>query len=117
MAKNMSINYLEMPSRDLQKTKAFFGNVFNWSFTDYGEEYVAFTASEIEGGFYLNDQVSLRSNGASLIVFYTTDLEQTQSIVERANGKINEPIFNFPGGRRFHFIEPGGSEFAMWSDK
>jgi hypothetical protein len=24
---------------------------------------------------------------------------------------------NFSGGRRFHFEEPSGNEFAVWSDK
>ena len=23
---------------------------------------------------------------------------------------------SFPGGRRFHFVEPSGNEFAVWSD-
>lgn len=25
-------------------------------------------------------------------------------------------FFSFPGGRRFHFIEPGGNEYAVWSE-
>ena len=25
-------------------------------------------------------------------------------------------IFEFPGGRRFHFQAPGGGEFAIWSE-
>ena len=35
--------------------------------------------------------------------------------VEAAGGVIEQAIFDFPGGRRFHFIEPGGSELAVWS--
>ncbi len=26
-------------------------------------------------------------------------------------------IFSFPGGRRFHFTDPGDHELAVWSDK
>jgi uncharacterized protein len=26
-----------------------------------------------------------------------------------------KPIYSFPGGRRFHFAEPSGNEFAVWS--
>jgi predicted enzyme related to lactoylglutathione lyase len=52
-----------------------------------------------------------------LIVFYSKDLEQTQAKVTGAGGKIVKPIFSFPGGRRFHFAEPSGNEFAVWSDK
>jgi predicted enzyme related to lactoylglutathione lyase len=31
-------------------------------------------------------------------------------------GHIAKLIFPFPGGRRFHFTEPAGNEFAVWSD-
>jgi predicted enzyme related to lactoylglutathione lyase len=33
----------------------------------------------------------------------------------KAGGHIARPIFAFPGGRRFHFIDPGGNELAVWS--
>jgi len=48
------------------------------------------------------------------MVFLSGDLEATQSKVEKAGGKINVPVFEFPGGKRFHFIEPSGNEFAVW---
>lgn len=31
-------------------------------------------------------------------------------------GNIVKPIFAFPGGRRFHFTDPSGNEYAVWSD-
>ncbi|MEC9170468.1 MAG: VOC family protein, partial [Pseudomonadota bacterium] len=27
-----------------------------------------------------------------------------------------KPLFDFPGGCRFHFVEPGGHERAVWSE-
>src|SRR5690606_20784028 len=33
-----------------------------------------------------------------------------------AGGTIVKPVFSFPGGRRFHFTEPGGNELAVWSE-
>jgi predicted enzyme related to lactoylglutathione lyase len=36
--------------------------------------------------------------------------------VTAAGGEIVKPIFAFPGGRRFHFREPGGNELAVWSE-
>jgi uncharacterized protein len=50
-------------------------------------------------------------------VFYSHNIEATQEKIEKANGTIIKPVFSFPGGRRFHFAEPGGNEFAVWSDK
>jgi len=54
-------------------------------------------------------------NGSPLIVLYSNDLEATQNKIEQAGGKIIKPTFSFPGGRRFHFNDPNGNEFAVWS--
>jgi predicted enzyme related to lactoylglutathione lyase len=32
--------------------------------------------------------------------------------VQKGGGTISRPIFAFPGGRRFHFIDPSGNELA-----
>ncbi|MDO3387714.1 VOC family protein [Gilvimarinus sp. SDUM040013] len=111
-----NIQYLEIPSQDLDATKAFFQAAFNWIFTDYGSEYTAFTSATIEGGFFKSSAVSRTEQGACLIIFYSTDLEETEQLVVGAGATIVQPTFEFPGGRRFHFCEPGGSEFAVWSD-
>ena len=42
---------------------------------------------------------------------------ETEAVVNVAGGAIVKPIFAFPGGRRFHFTEPSGNEFAVWTDK
>lgn len=116
--KHESINYLEIPARDLNSTKTFFKDVFNWDFTDYGPEYIAFGPSAgLDGGFYQSDKVSHTDNGGTLVVFYSTDLSATLAKIEAAGGQINKAVFEFPGGRRFHFLDPNGNEFAVWSDK
>ncbi|WP_271270319.1 VOC family protein [Aliamphritea hakodatensis] len=115
-----SINYLEFPSRDPALTKAFFGQVFGWTFVDYGPDYCAFKephTSSVEGGFYRADASSDADAGAVLIVFYSQDLAATQQAVEQAGGTVSRAVFEFPGGRRFHFKEPCGNEFAVWSDQ
>lgn len=115
---NEQINYVEFPSRDIESTKAFFTKAFSWSFTDYGPDYTSFEGAGIEGGgFYKSDKCSHTSVGAALLVFYSKDLKATQSKIERHGGTIIKPVFSFPGGRRFHFTEPSGNEFAVWSDK
>ena len=115
MDKHEKLNYLEYPAKDLSKTKAFFEKVFNWYFTDYGSEYCAFDNQGLEGGFYQSELVSNSDKGAALTVFYSDDLEATLDKVRLAGGVIIKPIFAFPGGRRFHFTEPSGNEFAVWS--
>ena len=110
------INYIELAADDLAATKAFFTRVFEWEFTDYGPEYTAFSNAGIEGGFYHAQLKANAAQGSALVVFYSKTLEATQAKVEAAGGIISTAIFTFPGGRRFHFIEPSGNEFAVWSD-
>ncbi len=116
MTEHEKINYLEFPSRDLGATKSFFSAVFSWEFQDYGPDYVAFSEAAVDGGFYKSDLAARTEAGSALVVFYSNDLANTQSKIENSGGQIVKPIFSFPGGRRFHFTEPGGCEFAVWSD-
>lgn len=110
------INYVEFPAHNIPATKAFFSNCFGWVFTDYGPEYTAFNDEGLDGGFYQSDSSATPAKGCALIVFYSADLEETQAKIEQAGGTIAQNIFTFPGGRRFHFNEPSGNQFAVWSD-
>jgi predicted enzyme related to lactoylglutathione lyase len=109
------INYVEFPCQDLARTKAFFELVFAWQFTDYGPDYSVFSDEGVDGGFYQSEQQARCASGSALVVFFSDDLEQSLKAVEQAGGQIIVPPFEFPGGRRFHFIEPSGNEFAIWS--
>jgi hypothetical protein len=117
MNQHEKINYVEFPSRDLARTKQFFSEAFGWTFEDYGPGYCAFSGQGLDGGFYQADLASSTASGAALIVFYSERLEETLAKVERAGGTVVKAIFDFPGGRRFHFTEPCGNEFAVWSDR
>lgn len=109
------INYVEFPAKDLEGTKVFFSKVFGWSFADYGPEYIAFSNEGLDGGFYKSPLSATTENGSGLIVFYSNNLKGTLSKVKKAGGEIIKPIFSFPGGKRFHFKDPNGNEFAVWS--
>ena len=112
--KNTHINYVEFKAHDLEAVKKFYNQAFGWVFTDYGPTYVAFSDSGLEGGFEKTEEPI--PNGA-LVVLYHEKLEDIQNQVLKAGGKISKKIFSFPGGRRFHFLDPTGNELAIWSDK
>ncbi len=116
MNEHEKINYLELPAADLAATKAFFNQAFNWQFQDYGPDYIAFNDQGIDGGFYRAAAASNTQHGAALIVFYSRDLSATQEKILAAGGNIIRATYAFPGGCRFHFTEPSGNEFAVWSD-
>ena len=115
MPAHEKINYVEYPAKNLEATKAFFQTAFGWSFEDYGPDYTAFSGQGLDGGFFRSDLAARTSQGSALIVFYSERLEETLAKVEAAGGEIVKPIFTFPGGRRFHFTEPSGNEFAVWA--
>ncbi|WP_108652926.1 VOC family protein [Dongshaea marina] len=117
MQQQQTIDYVEFPSRDLETTKAFFSSCFGWQFQDFGPDYCAFTDGKMQGGFYRSKLSSSSETGAALVVLYSDELEKTLQQVEQGGGTICKDIFSFPGGRRFHFQEPGGNnELAVWSD-
>ena len=107
------IDYIEMPVKDIAKTKEFYGTVFGWEFVDYGPGYTSFHDGRLGGGFTTEGTVPIKG---LLLVIYTQDLRALQKKIEAAGGKIVKPIFSFPGGRRFHFTDPSGNELAVWSD-
>lgn len=116
MKKHHQINYLEIPAKNIAETKTFFNQVFSWEFEDYGPDYCAFSLDGIDGGFYTSELSVATANGSVLIVIYSENLEDTLKAVEDADGVIVKDIFSFPGGRRFHFSDPSGNEYAVWSE-
>lgn len=116
MLEHEKINYVEFPSKDIEATKRFFNAAFGWTFVDYGPEYIAFSNEGLDGGFFKSEKIVSTESGSALIVLYSKELEKTQQKIESAGGSIIKPIFSFPGGRRFHFADPNGNEYAVWSD-
>jgi predicted enzyme related to lactoylglutathione lyase len=111
------INYIEIQARDLGLAKDFFGKLFGWKFEDYGSDYCAFSDGRLEGGFARADKAASMDTGSVLVIFYAEDLESSLARVTECGGSVVRDIFSFPGGRRFHFADPNGNEFAIWSDK
>ncbi|MBF7074524.1 VOC family protein [Glaciecola sp. MH2013] len=110
------LNYVEFAASDLKATSDFFSKAFAWEFTWYGDDYVSFANQGLDGGFYKANLRTREADGGAILIFYSSDLESSMQKVEAAGGKITKAIFSFPGGRRFHFHEPSGNEFAVWSD-
>jgi predicted enzyme related to lactoylglutathione lyase len=112
-AHDRRIDYIEFPVADVAAAKRFYGTVFGWVFTDYGPEYTSFVDGRLSGGFRGGGTAR---PGGPLVVIYAADLEAVASAVRAAGGEITKPVFDFPGGRRFHFRDPTGHELAVWSD-
>ncbi len=110
---NIHINYIEFKSTDLEASKTFYSKAFGWTFTDYGSNYTAFENAGISGGFEKTE--ALVNNGV-LVVLHHKNLEDIKQKVITLGGKISVDIFSFPGGKRFHFLDPSGNELAIWCE-
>lgn len=111
-ARDKTINYIEFLVTDITRTKAFYDAAFGWTYTDYGPSYCEFNDGHMKGGFEVGTPTP---SGGALVVLYAEDLEACQASVEAAGGAIVKPVFEFPGGRRFHFTDPDGYELAVWT--
>lgn len=106
-----TLDYLELPSSDAVRSRGFFGQAFGWSHVDYGGTY-----AEIRGAgllFGVNADTTDKS-AAPMAVIRTDDLEAAEKSVVAAGGVITRKPYDFPGGRRFFFREPGGAELAVY---
>ncbi len=70
----------------------------------------------MQGGFFRGNPATAEA-GAPLVVLYAAKLAPVQVAVEAHGGGAVKPVVAFPGGRRFQFIEPGGNELAVWSER
>jgi hypothetical protein len=108
------IDYVEFTVTDMAEAKLFYGTAFDWKFNDYGPGYAGIQRRQggEAGGIRLETEVSA---GGPLVILYSNDLEATIEKVREAGGQVTQGPYEFPGGRRFHFADPGGNELAVWA--
>lgn len=111
--KHHGLNYIELPVGDLGVAKEFYGEVFGWSFTDYGPEYVEFDSGELKGGFCKGESAGAKG---PLVILYSENLEASREAVAGKGVKFTKDIFAFPGGRRFECLDPFGNWLAVWGE-
>jgi predicted enzyme related to lactoylglutathione lyase len=107
------VDYVEIPAADIDKMRAFFEQLFGWEFQEWGPDYYSFNDGRLDGGLRRTDAPA--PAGGVLLVFYSQDLDRDYKRVKELGATISQEIFEFPGGRRFHFVEPAGTEFAIWA--
>lgn len=104
------ISFVELPVSDLASARSFYSNAFGLAFTDFGPSYSSMMTGDVDIGLQAD---SGEATSAPLAVISVDDLESFFEAVGKAGGVITKPIFAFPGGRRFHFRDPGGNELAV----
>jgi uncharacterized protein len=103
------LNYVELPVQDVATAKAFYEAAFGWALTDFGPTYASTLTGDTDIGLQGDAAEATRT---PLAVIAVDDLEAALDAVTQAGGMIVRPIFAFPGGRRFQFLDPSGNEIA-----
>lgn len=103
------INYVELPSKNFAASRDFYKAAFNWALTDFGPTYAATMTSDVDLGLQ-GDMPE--ATAAPLVVINVDNLDDALAVVQKAGATITKQIFQFPGGRRFHFKDPSGNELA-----
>ncbi|WP_199539257.1 VOC family protein [Desertihabitans brevis] len=113
-----TIDYIEIPARDLKAATAFYGAAFGWTFNDYGPAYAGIRTADGEGEVGgINATEDTAGPGGPLVLLYSDDLEATAEAVVAAGGAVVRGPYPFPGGRRLHFTDPSGNELGVWSER
>lgn len=115
----LTLDYVEISVTDMQAARDFYGAAFGWQFTSYGDGYAGIRTSaesgdEEAGGLALADEVV---RGGLLVLLFSDDLDATLAAVAEAGGEIVNGPYEFPGGRRFHFLDPSGNELGVWAER
>jgi len=113
MRRHHAVDFFEIPVVEMAGAKAFFAAAFGWTFQDFGSDYADIQGAGLAGGLRLVQEAPPR--GGTLVILYSDDLAQSELAVTAAGATI-VARHEFPGGRRFHFVAPGGCELAVWTD-
>ncbi len=102
-------SFIELPTRDVGTARSFYAGVFGWDLTDFGPTYACTMSGDVDIGLQGD---ATEASAAPLPVIAVDDVQAALAAVAKAGGTIVRPIFAFPGGRRFHFLDPSGNERA-----
>lgn len=108
------LDYVELPVEQTGPVSAFYHEVFGWHFTEYGPDYTAWEEGPCQVGLNGVASAEGRRPSAILPILRVEDIEAARSAVVKAGGTVTVDIFDFPGGRRFHFSDPAGLELGCY---
>ncbi len=109
-----SVVHVELVSKDPEKTKRFYGEVFGWKFTPVpGMDYAMAEAPAAPNGGVRKPQGT--ENAGIMTFLAVSSIDDAAKKIQKAGGKILMPKQEVPGwGWSLVFQEPGGAVQAVW---
>ena len=105
---NGKICYLQIPTRDIQKSADFYRRVFGWSVRQRGDGSTAFDdgVGEVSGEWVLNRQPA---EPGVLVHIMVDSVAKSLELVLANGGEVVNPIGVDPGEITAHFRDPMGN--------
>jgi uncharacterized protein len=110
------IDYVELAVDDLEQAKAFYASALGWAFNDYGGEYAGIKDPDMpdrEFGGLNPHPASSRGDGVMALV-RSDDVDGALASILAAGGSIHVALHDYPGGRRFMFVDPWGNILGVY---
>jgi len=114
--------HIDVPTRDLEASRRFYGEVFGWRFDEYpGTSYVGITTSEdgiLSGLGALADVVGRSTSSTGPLPYIRPgDFDATLTAIEQMGGEVLIPKTDVLGYGWFaHFRDPDGNVIGLWQD-
>lgn len=112
---NGKICYLQIPTRDIQKSADFYRRVFGWSVRQRGDGTTAFDdgVGEVSGEWVLNRQPA---EPGVLVHIMVDSVAKALELVLANGGEVVNPIGVDPGEITAHFRDPMGNVFGLYQE-
>jgi uncharacterized protein len=110
---NNAVNWWEHPATDLPAAQKFYGDVLGWTFTPFGDDYTAVSATD---GTMIGAITKSENSGARLYAG-VDDLETTLAAAVSAGGKVikERTLISEEMGWWGLIEDPNGREFGLWT--
>ncbi|HZN95150.1 MAG TPA: VOC family protein [Myxococcales bacterium] len=107
------VAYYELHTPDAARARAFYGELFNWSFKDLGAPSPYFevvSGGDVPGGF----ATDAASPPMFLTYFHVPDLDRSIERAKALGAKVLKPREDIPPGSFAVIADPQGTVLALW---
>jgi uncharacterized protein len=114
---NGKVCYIELPSRDVKESAAFYRNVFGWNTRERGDGAMAFDdgVSEVSGT-WRTDRKPVTELG-TFIYIMVDDMEVAMKLVTANGGKIVRPAGSDAPEITASFSDPTGNVLGLFQER
>lgn len=112
-----TVNYFEIGSPDPQRTRAFYGGLFDWEIGAPGGPYSPVNGGDAghDGGLW--DTGSLQGENWAIFYVQVDDVDAAFARAQELGATVAIPITDNGRIEFAHLIDPLGNRFGIWKPK